>query len=216
MIKTSSYENLKSSLFKTISISGDRGKSVGYTGLCYPKLAPKLSFWKKWHENIGVVSEEENNRYYIEEYYKQVLSNLDPEIVYKELDHSILLCYEDSDQFCHRHIVAAWLELLLNEEVDEVIMEEYKIKKVIRPKYIKQILEEVIKQEKEMRGFTCLRALYLFEKSEYLENKANELEEQTGKICDSYRQEACYLRCDADEAESEYRLAKRNLINRKK
>jgi uncharacterized protein (DUF488 family) len=204
MIKTSSYENFKSSLYKTVSISGDRGKGAGYTGVCYSQLAPKLSFWKKWHDNIGIISEEENNRYYIEEYYKQVLSKLNPEKVYEELDHSILLCYEDSDEFCHRHIVAAWFELLLNENVEEAIVEGYKIINREKPQYIKKILEEVIKKEKNMRGFTCLGALYLFEKSESLENQANKLEEETGKSYDNYRQVACYLRCEADEAEAEY------------
>ena len=50
MIKTSSYNNFKSDIFRTVSISGDRGKNAGYKGECYSKLAPKLSFWKKWHE----------------------------------------------------------------------------------------------------------------------------------------------------------------------
>ena len=28
---------------------------------CYPKLAPKYSFWEIWHYNIGKRSDEENN-----------------------------------------------------------------------------------------------------------------------------------------------------------
>ncbi len=216
MIKTSSYENFKSCLFKTVSISGDRGKSVGYSGVCYPNLAPKMSFWKTWHDNIGVISQKENNKYYIEEYYKQVLSKLDPETVYKDLDHSILLCYEDGDKFCHRHIVAAWFELFLNEEVGEVAIEENKMVNVDRPSYIKQTLESIIKKEINMRGFTCLRALYLFEKSECLEAKANKLEEENGKSYDSYRQVACYLRCDADDAEAQYKEKNKKSITTKK
>lgn len=215
MIKTSSYKNFKSDLFKTVSISGDRGNQEGYKGTCYPKLAPKLSFWKKWHENIGVVSEEENNKFYIEEYYKQVLSFLNPEKVYEELDNSILLCYEDSDEFCHRHIVSAWFELFLDVEVCECVLDGYKILNVDRPVYIKQILENIIKKEKNMRGFTSLRALYLFEKSEQLEDLANKLEEETGKPYDSYRQAACYLRCEADEAEAEYKLKENKCIKKR-
>ena len=206
MIKTSSYKNFKSNLFKTFSISGDRGKKVGYKGKCYPELAPKLSFWRKWHENIGVVSEEENNKFYIEEYYKQVLSKLNPEKIYNDLNNSILLCYEESNEFCHRHIVAAWLELFLDEKINEVVVNNGKIVNVERPEYIKNVLEEVIKNNINMRGFTSLRGIYLFEKSEYLESKANKLEEETGRSGDAYRQAACYLRCDADEAEAEYKL----------
>ena len=66
-----------------------------------------------------------------------------------------------------------------------------------------------------MKGFTCLRAAYLFEKAESLEEKANELEEKTGKVYGSYRQEACYLRCDADEAEADYRGKCKKIFNRK-
>lgn len=58
---------------------------------------------------------------------------------------------------------------------------------------------------RNIRGFKSLRALYLFEKGERLEAKADELEEKTGKCYDSYRQTACFLRCDADMAEEEYR-----------
>ena len=59
-----------------------------------------------------------------------------------------------------------------------------------------------------MKGFTSLRALYLFEKSEYLEEKARQLENQNCHAYETYMQAACYLRCDADEAEAEY--AERN------
>ena len=52
----------------------------------------------------------------------------------------------------------------------------------------------------------------LFEKGEKLEAKADELEEKTGKCYDGYRQTACFLRCDADMAEDEYR----ELQNQKK
>ena len=68
----------------------------------------------------GKISEEENTRYYIEEYYKQVLSKLDPERVYRKLDNSTLLCYEDPDDFCHRHVVAAWFNLLLGNTIQPV------------------------------------------------------------------------------------------------
>ena len=70
MICTGKYENCKSG--NLISISGDRGKKVGFEGKAIPKLAPKLSFWKVWHDNIGKLSEEKNNRYYVQEYWNQV------------------------------------------------------------------------------------------------------------------------------------------------
>ena len=62
-----------------------------------------------------------------------------------------------------------------------------------------------MRQNRNMRGFKSLRALYLFERGEKLESKADELEKKTGKCYDSYRQTACFLRCEADMAEDEYR-----------
>lgn len=217
MICTSNHNDWKSDMYRTYSISGNRGKDANYKGECYPALAPKLSFWKVWHNNIGKISEEENNKYYVQEYWNQVLSKLDPEKVYRELDYSVLLCYEPNTVFCHRHIVAAWLEILLGVKVPEVRLEDYRIIEANRPEYIKEILEEIMKANINMRGFTSLRALYLFEKGEELEAKADRLEEETGKCYDGYRQSACYLRCEADMVEEEYRKNKQqHVLNRKK
>lgn len=215
MIYTSSYDEQKRTIYKTYSISGDRGKLADYKGECYSKLAPKKSFWQVWHDNIGKISEEENNKYYIEEYYKEVLSKLDPESVYDELLGSTLLCYEKNDEFCHRHIVAAWFELLLGVHVPEI---NYIREEVSRPEYIKDYLEETIKNNINMKGFTSLRARYLFHKSELLEEKANKLEKENPDYCyDGYRQSACFLRCSADMEEDEYRKSintKRRLMKK--
>ena len=209
MICTSSYNDWKSDKYRTISISGNRGKDANYKGEYCKDLAPKLSFWKTWHDNIGKVPEEENNRYYVQEYWNQVLSKLNPEKVYSDLYFYTLLCYEPNTEFCHRHIVAAWLEILLGIEVPEMKAKDYQVEKTTRPEYIKEYLEDAMKLNRNMRGFTSLRALYLFEKGEQLEARADELEEQTGKCYDSYRQEAYFYRCDADDVEVKYRESQR-------
>lgn len=202
MIYTSSHSNFETDKYNTYAISGNRGKDADYKGKCYPLLAPKLSFWKVWHENIGVISKEENTKYYIQEYWNQVLSKLDPEQVYRELDNSVLLCYEPNTEFCHRHIVAAWFELLLDIEVPEIVINNKCIQITNRPTYIKEYLEEIIKNSIDMKDFNSLRARYLFEKSEKLNTE--KFEEQTSKFYDGYKQEACFLRCDAYEIEAEY------------
>ncbi|MBQ9280285.1 MAG: hypothetical protein IJ215_04510 [Clostridia bacterium] len=145
MIYTSSYQNWQSDYYTTYSISGNRGKDANYQGKCYPLLAPKLSFWKTWHDHIGKIPEEENNRYYVQEYWNQVLSGLDPKRVYRTLHHSVLLCYEPPAEFCHRHIVAAWFEIMLGVSVPEVKFENYLIEKVDRPEYVKEYLEDAMK-----------------------------------------------------------------------
>lgn len=200
MISTSSYHDWKSDKFITYSISGNRGKDANYQGRCYPELAPKFSFWKQWHDNIGKVSDEENNRYYVQEYWNQVLQKLDPEEVYEKLDNSILLCYESNTDFCHRHIVAAWFEILLDVKVPEQKAKEDEVEEVEKPAYIKKYLEEAMRNNRNMRGFNSLRALYLFEKREKLKVLANELKKENDECDDYYRKEGtCNLRCDTDE-----------------
>lgn len=125
-IFTGSYDNCK--LGDLVSISGDRGRSVGFTGNAYTKLAPKKEFWKIWHDNIGKISEEENNKYYMEEYYKQVLSKLDAKTVFEELSkfgkNVVLLCFEGNNDFCHRQLVAVWLERELGIKVPEIAIDK--------------------------------------------------------------------------------------------
>lgn len=160
MIYTSNYQSIKLNKDKALSISWDKGKDANYDGLCYPDLASKLSFWKIWKNNREILSEEENNRYYIEEYYKQVLSNLDPSDIYNELNNKILLCYEDNMDFCHRHIVSAWLELFLDMNISEVIEENGQLKEVNKPSYIKEVLEQVIRKNINMYDFKSIRGSY--------------------------------------------------------
>lgn len=210
MISTSSYNDWKSDKYITYSISGNRGKDANYQGKCYPKLAPKLSFWKQWHDNIGKVSDEENNRYYVQEYWNQVLQKLDPEEVYEKLDNSILLCYESNTDFCHRHIVAAWFEILLDVKVPEQKAKEDKIEEVERPVYIKQYLEDAMRCNRNMKEFNSLRALYLFEKKAKLKALENERSEHD----DSFKDEIYNLSCGPDEIKKEYN--KNSLIKIKK
>ena len=65
MICTASYNNVINSKYHLVAISGNRGRDANFIGDVYPKLAPKKEFWKIWHENIGKISEMENNQYYI-------------------------------------------------------------------------------------------------------------------------------------------------------
>ena len=90
----------------TISICGKAPD--WYHGLQYKKLAPKYDFFIKWKAN-------HDNDYYIKCFNEQVLSVLTAEAVVKELTDRaegkdiVLLCYEKTGDFCHRHLVAEWL-----------------------------------------------------------------------------------------------------------
>ena len=41
--------------------------------------------------------------------YMAQLGKLDPGEIYRDLDGTVLLCFEGKDEFCHRHLVAEWL-----------------------------------------------------------------------------------------------------------
>ena len=79
-----------------------------YNGLQYKKLAPRYEFFMKWKRD-------HDNDYYIKCFNEQVLSPLDPKIVVEELmekagsENIALVCYEKPGDFCHRHLVAEWL-----------------------------------------------------------------------------------------------------------
>ena len=122
MIYTSYFAKLKSLPDNIVPISICGKAPDWYKGLQYKKLAPKYDFFMKWKEN-------HDNDYYIKCFNEQVLDKLNAEQVIKELDSLLLnqtttidysgdlkevprialICYEKPSDFCHRHLVADWL-----------------------------------------------------------------------------------------------------------
>ena len=89
----------------------------GFTGLRYQKLAPKYDWWKRWRD------EKLSDQWFKERYYETVLNQLDPFVVVQELqsfgENVVLLCYETPEKFCHRHLVAEWLNNKVGTEIYE-------------------------------------------------------------------------------------------------
>lgn len=108
MIYTSYFSKLKSLPDNIVPIAICAKAPDWYKGLQYKKLAPKYDFFMKLKEN-------HDNDYYIKCFNEQVLDKLEPIRVYQELcslaksDDIVLICYEKSSDFCHRHLVADWL-----------------------------------------------------------------------------------------------------------
>lgn len=95
-----------------VSISGYAPDD--FCGRQYKNLAPKFWFYQKY-KNDG------DSNFYTEQYQKEVLDKLDPKQVYEDLGpDAVLLCYETEYQFCHRFLVAKWLEDNLNIEIEEI------------------------------------------------------------------------------------------------
>ena len=108
MIVTTYFANLRRLPKDIVPISICAKAPAAYTGIQYKKLAPKYGFFMKWKQD-------HDNSYYIRCFNEQVLSGLDPVKVVKELtglagsDNIALVCYEKPGDFCHRHLVAEWL-----------------------------------------------------------------------------------------------------------
>ena len=118
MIYTSYFGKLKSLPDNIIPISICGKAPDWYKGLQYKKLAPKYDFFMEWKKN-------HDNDYYIEHFQKEVLGALDVNRVIYDFyklclpdNLSIcdpypidiaLICYEKPTDFCHRHLVADWL-----------------------------------------------------------------------------------------------------------
>lgn len=79
-----------------------------YVGLEYKKLAPKYKFFMEWKKT-------KDNDFYVKHFNTEVLDYLNADEIVKELEQMsdgkdvVLLCYEKPDEFCHRHLVAEWL-----------------------------------------------------------------------------------------------------------
>ena len=82
------------------------------------ELAPKRDWFFDWKQGKF------DNDKYIELYYETVLRKLNPEEIYEKLGKdAILLCYEKPEQFCHRHLIAEWLNNNLKINVTEINLE---------------------------------------------------------------------------------------------
>lgn len=149
---------------------------------------------------------EEEIREYISNYYNDVLSKIDPDNLLGELRYSVLMSDERADSLAIRHIVAEWLNIYSNEGVYESrIDEEGNLVRIERPSFIRPVLEDIIKEnKKDMKGFNSLRALYLYDKSELYDERAEDLKENDCEEYEYLKQAANYLRGEAYSTEDRY------------
>ena len=108
MIYTAYFAKLKSLPKDIIPVSICGKAPDWYNGIQYKKLAPKYGFFTEW-KRTG------DNDYFVKCFKEQVLNQLNAhEVVDDLIDlhsglHIALVCYEKPTDFCHRHLVAAWL-----------------------------------------------------------------------------------------------------------
>ena len=121
MIFTSYFAKIKKFPENAIPIAICAKVPDWYTGLRYPKLAPKYDILMKYKDD-------HNEADYVECFNNTTLKCLNPLWVLADLrilldqdgadnlvpfwddpnSHVALICYEKSSDFCHRHLVAEW------------------------------------------------------------------------------------------------------------
>ena len=162
ILGTGNYDNVKSG--NTVSITGDGGNAWGYFGPSYKKLAPKLVTYEPYAEKYKELLElkkdiskiKEYFEYqkqiedeYIKSYYDIRLKDLDVnELLYtlkeKFGEDIILLCHEPKNEFCHRRLLADYIELETGIYIPEVSVSlDGKIKK-LNPIRYKNRLKDIM------------------------------------------------------------------------
>lgn len=162
ILGTGNYQNVKSG--NTVSITGDGGNAWGYFGPSYKKLAPRLVTYTYYAEKLNQLNELKNDINKIKEYlayrkqiedeyiasfYETRLKDLDPyellEILHNKFgDNIIFLCHEPIDEFCHRRLLADWLELATGKYIPEVSVTEDGITTKLEPIRYKNRLRDYI------------------------------------------------------------------------
>ena len=133
MIYTGYFARTKQYTDNGLQVVSIAGKAPDFfKGPKYPSLAPKYEMFMDWKK--GKIDNFDYTRI-----FKERLNSLDPHAVKRFLTSFdkdvVLLCYEKPGDFCHRHIVADWIEENLG-----LIVEEYDFNKV---KAEKEIVEYI-------------------------------------------------------------------------
>lgn len=129
MIFTCNFANWKKIPVPVTPISIARYQPKGVEFLKYEPLMPPADLLGSWNSNA--IDQKTFTKYYCD----MVLSNLKADQVVNELydmaekdeKHAlVLLCYEASSKFCHRHLVSDWLRRI------GISIMEFEIKPVIK------------------------------------------------------------------------------------
>lgn len=154
---TSCYENAQSG--NLVSITGDGGNAWGFYGLSYKKMSPRYYLWEYYDKNPDNLSEEELIDWYIKEFYQLRLKDLNAYALIKTLnekfgDEIILLCHElpgkeiNKNHFCHRRLLADWIELETGIFIPEVSIDENGIVRNEEIYDLKPKIRKLIREDK--------------------------------------------------------------------
>ena len=107
-----------------------------YTGARMQSLAPTWTMVNAIRNDL--IDEREYTRLYLALLRERELT---AESIIKLIpDNSILLCYESPGEFCHRRVLAEWLEKETGIEIPELKTEE-ELKKEVQDKVVDSLLD---------------------------------------------------------------------------
>ena len=157
VLGTGSYTTVKSG--NTVSVTGDGGNAWEYYGPAYKKLAPRLVTYLPYAEQYkqllllkkDIIAYKKFRKQiedeYIKSYYDIRLKGLDVyqllDTLYEKFgDNIILLCHEPIEEFCHRRLIADYIELKTGIYIPEVSVDEKgKILKLEPIRYLDRLKE---------------------------------------------------------------------------
>jgi uncharacterized protein YeaO (DUF488 family) len=119
-IYTSTFGFLKSIPPEIVPVSIARFPPKWFDGREMKILAPEKTLL--WKAKQGKISNEE----YTKQYMEWIQKVFDPQSLYEKLKNNffekdiVLLCFEKKGEFCHRRLLAKWLEEALNITVPEL------------------------------------------------------------------------------------------------
>ena len=157
ILGTGNYNNIKSG--NTVSITGDGGHAWGYFGPAYKKLAPRLITYTIYSSKLEELKNMKDDllnyrkqieNEYIKSYYETRLKDLNvKDLLYtlkeKFGNNIILLCHEDINEFCHRRLIADYIELETGIYIPEVSINENGRIIMHNPIRYKNKLKQIIK-----------------------------------------------------------------------
>lgn len=109
MIYTSYFANMRNITEDVVFLSIARYNPKGVYIPKYDKFIPPKGILENYKHNKFYTEER-----YKEDYYRFILNERDPFNIYIDLEDIskgkdvVLLCYEKSENFCHRHLVREW------------------------------------------------------------------------------------------------------------
>ena len=152
---TSCYANAKSG--NLVSITGDGGNAWGFYGNAYKKMSPRLYLWQYYDQNPDSLAEEELIDWYIKEFYELRLKDLNSNELMSTVKEKfgediILLCHElpgleiNKEHFCHRRLLADWIELETGIIIPELSISESGIETIEEIYDLKPRIKKLIKK----------------------------------------------------------------------